>query len=78
MGVELATIVDRKGTSADNPLKGNSPGDSPGPHWDLELSENVPTGGLNAPFYRWKVGCHLLWIDVFWGLLSRLYFLTSM
>jgi hypothetical protein len=71
--LELATIVDRRGTSTENAQKGDSPGDSPGPHWDLALSAKVTTGGLIAPISRWKVGCHLLWIDGSWGFLSRLH-----
>jgi hypothetical protein len=35
------------------------------------------TGGLSPPVSRWKVRCHLLWIDGSWGLLSRLHFLAS-
>jgi hypothetical protein len=73
---ELATIVDRRGTSAENAKKGDRLGDSPSPHRDPALSAKVTTGGLSAPISRWKVGCHLLWIDGSWGLLSRLYFLT--
>jgi hypothetical protein len=75
---KLATIVDRKGTSAENAQKGDSPGDSPATNWDPALSAKVTTGGLSAPISRWKVGCHLLWIDGFWDLLSRLHFLASM
>jgi hypothetical protein len=71
-------LVDRKGTSTENAQKGDSPGDSPGSHWDPALSAKVTTRGLVVPISRWKVGCHLLWIDGFWGLLSRLHFLASM
>jgi hypothetical protein len=53
---ELATIVDRRGTSAENAQKGNSPGDSPSSHRDPILSAEVTTGGLSAPDSRWKVG----------------------
>jgi hypothetical protein len=76
--LKLATIVDMRGTSVENAQKGDSPGESPGSHWDLALSAKVTTGGLSAPISRWKVGCHLLWIDGTQGLLSSLYFLTSM
>jgi hypothetical protein len=72
---EYDTIVDRKGTSAENVQMGDSPRGSPGPLWDAALSAKVTTGGLKAP--RWKVGYCLLWIDGPWGLLSRLH-LTSM
>jgi hypothetical protein len=44
-------------------LRGDSPGDSPAPNQDLILSAKVTTGGLSAPISRWKVRCHLLWID---------------
>jgi hypothetical protein len=30
------------------------------------LSAKVTTGGLSAPASRWKVRCHLLWIDRSW------------
>jgi hypothetical protein len=43
---------------------------------DPVLSAKVITGGLSAPISRCKMGCHLLWIDGFQGLLSRLHFLT--
>jgi hypothetical protein len=46
---ELATIVDRRGTSAENAQKGDSPGDIPSAHQDLALSAKVTTGGLSAP-----------------------------
>jgi hypothetical protein len=59
---ELATIVDRRGTSAENAQKGDSPGDSPTPNWDPALSAKVTTVGLSAPVSRWKVRCHLQWI----------------
>jgi hypothetical protein len=75
---ELATIMDRTGTSAENAQKKDSLGDSPGPHWDPALSAKVTTGGLTAPVSRWKVGCHLLWIDGFRGPLCKLHFLASM
>jgi hypothetical protein len=74
---ELATIVDRSGTSAENAQKGDSPEDSSVPHWNLALSVKVTSGGLSAPISRWKVGCHLLWIDGSWDYLSRLHFLAS-
>jgi hypothetical protein len=35
----------------------------PPPNWDPVLSAKVTTGSLSAPISRWKVGCHLLWID---------------
>jgi hypothetical protein len=60
---KLATMVDRRGTSAENAQKGVSPGDSPTPNRDPALSAKVTTGGLTAPISRWKVGCHLQWID---------------
>jgi hypothetical protein len=41
--------VDKRSTSAGNVQKGDSLGDSPGPHWDLALSAKVTTGDLNAP-----------------------------
>jgi hypothetical protein len=43
-------------------LKGDSQGDSPAPNRDPALSAKVTTGGVSAPFTRWKVRCHLLWI----------------
>jgi hypothetical protein len=49
---ELATIVDRWGTSSGNPHNGDSLGDSPSPHWDLVLSAKVTTGGLSAPISK--------------------------
>jgi hypothetical protein len=70
--------VDRRGTSAENALKGDSLGDSSAPNWDPAFSAKVTTRGLSAPISRWKAGCHLLWIDGSWGLLWRLHFLTSM
>jgi hypothetical protein len=73
---KLATIVDRRGISTGNAQKGDSLGDSPGPHQDLTPSTKVTTGGLSAPVSRWKMGCHLLWTDGSLGLLSRLHFLT--
>jgi hypothetical protein len=60
---ELATIVDRRGTSAENAQKGGSPGDSPIPKREPALSAKVTTGGLSAHVFRQKVECHLLWID---------------
>jgi hypothetical protein len=60
---ELATMVDRRGTSAESAQKGNSSGDSPAPNQDPALSTKVTTGGLSASVSRWKVRCHLLWID---------------
>jgi hypothetical protein len=47
-------------------LKGDSPGDIPTPNQDPALSAKVTTGGLSAPISRWKVRCHLLWIDGSW------------
>jgi hypothetical protein len=43
----------------------------PHPHQDRALSAKVTTGGLSAPVFRWKAGCHLLWIDGSWGLLFQ-------
>jgi hypothetical protein len=60
---KLATIVDRRGTSTENAQKGDSLGDDPSPHQDPDLSVKVTTGGLCASISRWKVRCHLLWID---------------
>jgi hypothetical protein len=53
---ELATIVDRRGTSIENAQKGDSPGESPTPNRDPALSAEVTTGGLSAPISRWKAG----------------------
>jgi hypothetical protein len=47
-------------------LKGDSPGDSSAPNQDPALSARVTTGGLSVPVSRWKVRCHLLWIDESW------------
>jgi hypothetical protein len=44
-------------------LKGYSPGDSPAPNQDPAFSEKLTTGSLSAHVCRWKVRCHLLWID---------------
>jgi hypothetical protein len=44
-------------------LRGDSPGDRPTPNQDPALSAKVTTGGLSAPVSRWKMRCHLLWID---------------
>jgi hypothetical protein len=74
---ELATVVDRRGTATENVQKGDSLGDSTGPHWDSALSAKVTIGGLSAPISRWKAGFHLPWIDGSWRLLSRCHFLTS-
>jgi hypothetical protein len=63
---QLATIVARRGTSIENVIKGDSPGDSLTPNQDPALSTNVTTGGLRAPVSRWKAECHLLWIDGSW------------
>jgi hypothetical protein len=49
---EFATIVDRRGTSAENAQKGDSPGDSPTSHKDPTLSAKVITEGLSAPISR--------------------------
>jgi hypothetical protein len=57
--------------------KGGQPRRQPWPPRDFAPSARVTTGGLSAPVSRQKTGCHLLWIDGFWGLLSRLHFLTS-
>jgi hypothetical protein len=56
---ELATIEDRRGTSAENVLKGDSLGDSPTLLCDPAHSAKVTTGDLSAPISRWKAGCHL-------------------
>jgi hypothetical protein len=70
--------VDRMGTSAENAQKADSLGDRPASTGTLPSpSAKVTTGGLSALVSRWKVGCHLLRIDGFWGLLSRIH-LTSM
>jgi hypothetical protein len=61
--LEFATIVDRRGTSTGNAKRGDSPGDRPAPNQDPVLSARVTTGGLSAHISRWKVRCHLLWID---------------
>jgi hypothetical protein len=45
---ELATMVDRRGTSAENAQKGASLGVSSAPKWDPALSARVTTGGLTA------------------------------
>jgi hypothetical protein len=47
--------MDRKGTSTENAQKGDSLGDSLGPHWDLALSAKVTSGGLStlSPDGRW-------------------------
>jgi hypothetical protein len=68
----------QEGTSTENAQKGHSLGVSPSPHQDLAFSAKVTTGGLSAPVSMWKTGCLLLWIDGSQGLLSRLYFLTSL
>jgi hypothetical protein len=44
-------------------LRGDSLGDSPAPTRDPALSAKVTTGGLSASISRWKLRCHLLWID---------------
>jgi hypothetical protein len=46
---ELATVVDKRSTSAENAQKGNSPGVSPAPNQDPALSAKLTTGGLSAP-----------------------------
>jgi hypothetical protein len=61
--LEFATVVDRRGTSIGNAKRGDSPGVSPTPNQDPALSARVTTGGLSARLSRWKVRCHLLWID---------------
>jgi hypothetical protein len=58
-------------------LRGNNPGDRPAPNQDPTLSTKVTTGGLSAPVSRWKVKCHLLWIDGSQPL-STLHFLALM
>jgi hypothetical protein len=59
-------MVDRRGTSAEDAQKEDSLGDSPAPNWDSALFAKVTTGGLSAPVSRWKVRCHLLWVDGSW------------
>jgi hypothetical protein len=59
---ELATMVHRRGTSTENAQEGQ-PGRQPHPQTDPALSAKVTTGGLSARVFRWKVRCHLLWID---------------
>jgi hypothetical protein len=44
---ELATIVNRRGTSAWNAQKGDSLGDSSSPHQDPAFSTKVTTEGLS-------------------------------
>jgi hypothetical protein len=44
-------------------LKGDSPGVNPTPNQNSALSAKVTTGGLSALASKWKVRCHLLWID---------------
>jgi hypothetical protein len=61
--LEFATVVDRRGTSTGNAKREDSLGDSPAPNRDPALSARVTTGGLSARVSRWKVRCHLLWID---------------
>jgi hypothetical protein len=73
---KLGTMVDRRGTSAENAQKGDSPGESPTPNWDPALSAKVTTGGLIAPPPDGR------WGATFYGMmgpgpLSRLHFLTS-
>jgi hypothetical protein len=74
--LELATIVNKRGTSTENAKKGDSLGDSPSPYWDPVLSAKVTT--LSVHVSRWKVGGHLLWIDGPWGLLFSFHFLVLM
>jgi hypothetical protein len=45
------------------PKRGDSLGDSPAPLQDSAFSARVTTEGLRASISRWKVSCHLLWID---------------
>jgi hypothetical protein len=52
---ELATMVDRRGTSAENAQKGDSPEVSLAPNWDPSLSAKVITGGLSAPLLDGEV-----------------------
>jgi hypothetical protein len=61
--LEFATIVYRRGTSTGNAKRGDSLGVNPAPNQDPALSAKVTTGGLSALASRWKVRCHLLWID---------------
>jgi hypothetical protein len=59
----LTTIVDRRGTSAEDAQKEDNMGDSPAPNRDPALSAKVTNGRLSALISRWKVRCHLLWVD---------------
>jgi hypothetical protein len=74
---ELATILDRRGTSAENAQKRDSLGDSPASNWDPALSAKVTTGGLSAPSPdgRWDATSYGLMGP---GLLSMHHFLASM
>jgi hypothetical protein len=74
--LEFATVVDRRALPQ-GMLKGRQLRRQPRPPWDPALSAKVTTGGLSAPVSRWKVRCHLLWIDGSWGLLSTLHLLIS-
>jgi hypothetical protein len=61
--LEFATMVDKKGTSAENAYRGTAQETAPPPNQDPALSKDVTTGGLSAPISRWKARCHLLWIE---------------
>jgi hypothetical protein len=75
---ELATIVDKSGTSAGNVQKGDSLGDSVGPYQNLVLSANATTGDLSASHLQMEDRVPPPMIDGSQGLLSRLHFLASM
>jgi hypothetical protein len=60
MHPELATMVERRGTSAENAQKGDSQGVSSSPNRDSAFSARVTTGDLSAPATSWKARCHLL------------------
>jgi hypothetical protein len=49
---ELATVVVKRGTSAENAQEGDSLGENPAPNWDPALSVKVATGGQSAPISR--------------------------
>jgi hypothetical protein len=46
---ELGTVVDKRGTSAEDAQKEDSLGVSPAPNQDPALSAKVTTGGLSTP-----------------------------
>jgi hypothetical protein len=73
---ELAIIVDRRGTSAENAQRGTARETALAP-WDPALSAKVTTGGLSAPSPGERLGATSYGL-MGSQLLSRLYFLTSM